>query len=80
MSDEKKKSLNDPAALGVDRPRASRVEEQLLQGNWKVMYTIAKDAPPIDGSCGPSDGGSSGSSGSNSGCSDSGSGGASSPA
>jgi hypothetical protein len=79
MSDETKKSFSDPVALGVDRPRASRVEEQLLQGNWKVMYTIAKDGPPIDGSCGPSDGGSGGSSGSGSGCSDSGSSGGCSP-
>ncbi len=77
MSDDSKKNQKDTAVLGVDRPRVSRVEEHLLQGNWKVMYTIAKDGTGDSSGDGDGDGGSGGS---NSGSSDSGSSGNCSPA
>lgn len=69
----------------VDQPVASPVELQLMQGNWKVMYTVAKDGPGgTDNGDGGADsggaGGSGGGGGSGSGSSDSGSSGGCSPA
>jgi hypothetical protein len=58
---------DDPLKVNIDQPLRSQLHEVQLEGQWKVLYTIAKD------------GGGSGSGGSSSGSSDSGSSGSSSP-
>ena len=76
MSENKKDKKDSSEISGIDLPLKDRVEEMLLEGNWKVMYTVAKDggSTPSD-----SDGGSGGSGGSNSSSSDSGSSGGCNP-